>query len=228
MTSSISSLLSNVGQANYVAANAFIDAFSYYRQAQSLPATTLNIGILAEIGVIARSEELSKYVDLLAIRKTPVKDMIQILEAMLADNIVHAGAFECQWTKWEKVEPKAARSPRFVNILKAEHEKSEQSDANGGANILEILGEDEKEAIEVLSMLIKEGVASVLRCDPNKVDITTNLNYMGIDSLMVSELRNNLISQFDVEISLVELLKGVSIKDIAGSVLVKLKEMSLA
>lgn len=48
--SSTASLLGNVAQANYAAANAFLDAFAAYRQAQKLPALTINWSAWSEVG----------------------------------------------------------------------------------------------------------------------------------------------------------------------------------
>jgi acyl transferase domain-containing protein len=48
--SSVASLLGNHGQANYAAANAFLDAFVHYRQAQGMSALSINWGPWSEIG----------------------------------------------------------------------------------------------------------------------------------------------------------------------------------
>ena len=42
------------GQANYSAANAFLDAFTHYRRAQGLPCLTINSGIWGSEGMASR------------------------------------------------------------------------------------------------------------------------------------------------------------------------------
>src|SRR5262249_3656105 len=46
--SSAASLLGSPGQGNYVAANAFLDAFAHYRRAKGQPATSINWGVFSE------------------------------------------------------------------------------------------------------------------------------------------------------------------------------------
>ncbi|KAI1361469.1 hypothetical protein F5Y08DRAFT_17956 [Xylaria arbuscula] len=53
LLSSISSVVGNKGQANYAAANAFMDAFSPYRQRQGLRAHTVNLGMIEDVGYVA-------------------------------------------------------------------------------------------------------------------------------------------------------------------------------
>ncbi|KAI1191972.1 hypothetical protein F5B17DRAFT_425999 [Nemania serpens] len=53
MLSSISGVVGNKGQANYAAANAFLDAFAHYRQAQGLPANSVDLGAIEDVGYIA-------------------------------------------------------------------------------------------------------------------------------------------------------------------------------
>ncbi|KAE8843515.1 hypothetical protein HRS9122_04618 [Pyrenophora teres f. teres] len=46
------------GQANYNAANTFIDTFVHFRHAQGLPAAVVDIGVMDDIGAVARSEQM--------------------------------------------------------------------------------------------------------------------------------------------------------------------------
>jgi acyl transferase domain-containing protein/acyl carrier protein len=54
MFSSAASVVGSPGQANYCAANAFLDSFAHYRLRRDLPATSINWGPWADAGLAAR------------------------------------------------------------------------------------------------------------------------------------------------------------------------------
>ncbi|KAI1353772.1 KR domain-containing protein [Xylaria sp. FL0043] len=60
MLSSISGVVGNKGQANYAAANAFLDAFAHYRQAQGRPANSVDLGAIEDAVVQLVSTQVSR------------------------------------------------------------------------------------------------------------------------------------------------------------------------
>ncbi|KAF9697666.1 hypothetical protein EKO04_003962 [Ascochyta lentis] len=59
MFSSGSGIGGQHGQANYNAANTFLDAFAHSRHAQGLPASVIDIGVMDDIGAVAQSEQMA-------------------------------------------------------------------------------------------------------------------------------------------------------------------------
>ena len=52
--SSLSGVYGQIGQANYAAANTFLDAFVQYRHGNGLPAAVLDIGVMSDVGYISK------------------------------------------------------------------------------------------------------------------------------------------------------------------------------
>ena len=56
--SSVSGLVGLKGQANYAGGNVFQDAFAAYRRGLGLPAISVNLGTVEDVGVIHENESL--------------------------------------------------------------------------------------------------------------------------------------------------------------------------
>ena len=56
MLSSTSGIVGNKGQANYAAANTFLDALASYRLGQGLRANTVDLGLIEDVGYVAEQE----------------------------------------------------------------------------------------------------------------------------------------------------------------------------
>jgi NADPH:quinone reductase-like Zn-dependent oxidoreductase/NAD(P)-dependent dehydrogenase (short-subunit alcohol dehydrogenase family)/malonyl CoA-acyl carrier protein transacylase len=65
MLSSMAGVIGNPGQANYSAAGTFQDALSQYRRSQNLACTTIDLGIVADVGYIAENPEQFERLDYL-------------------------------------------------------------------------------------------------------------------------------------------------------------------
>lgn len=220
--SSIASLIGNRGQANYIAANSFLDAFAYYRQAQGLPATTINLGVLADTGVATRNQQLFELFEHAGIKLLSNKDLVTMLNIMLSKNLTQIGMFDMDWQKWAKVNYKLARASRFKEVI-----LDNNMDASKFYHVMmvKLLGLDKKEQLDTLNQVVTEELAKVLRCPVEKIDITRSINKLGIESLMVVELHNALLSRLGVTLGFVELLKGLSVLKISEQLLLKAEKM---
>src|SRR5262249_6044331 len=108
MLSSISSLVGNIGQANYAAANAFLDHFAHYRKSLGLPATTVNWGALAEVGVAARNPALEQMLASAGIHSLPIQQALAALGQILEHRPTQIGVFDLDWRKWTAALPQMA------------------------------------------------------------------------------------------------------------------------
>ena len=63
LLSSISGVVGQKGQANYAAANVFLDAFATYRHSLSLPANSIDLGVIEDVGYVAEQGGMQKHFD---------------------------------------------------------------------------------------------------------------------------------------------------------------------
>jgi len=217
--SSISSVYGNPGQGNYSAANSFLDAFSNYRHAHNLPSITINWGILGEVGFVARTEKVGSMLSSQGWKTFNLKESLWVLEKMLLEAPRGRVAIDADWKEVGKFFPHAASSVRFAHLI---HEKEHGAAGGGGGGgslkaALAGLSGDERRAL--LEVQLKETLARVLGAAPADIDPQDPITKMGLDSLMANQLRNWIQSNTDIEVSMMEIMKGPNIPDLAGKLL---------
>ena len=82
--SSVSGTAGQIGQANYAAGNTFMDAFVQYRHSLGLPASTLDIGIMEDVGFLAREKHLLDALKATSLHMLHEQDLLDSLELMIA------------------------------------------------------------------------------------------------------------------------------------------------
>ncbi|KAJ5895501.1 hypothetical protein N7495_007192 [Penicillium taxi] len=81
MFSSVCGLGGNIGQANYSAANTFLDSFVQYRRSHGLPASVLDLGILGDVGFVSQNKQLRVRLEasnFVILREKDLTDALQV------------------------------------------------------------------------------------------------------------------------------------------------------
>lgn len=220
MFSSISSLIGNVGQGNYVAANAFLDGFTHYRRALGLPATTINLGVLAETGVVSRDAKIEALLSAAGIRGFTTKEVLQGLETIIERKPVQVGLFDVDWQQQRQSNPRQAKSSRFAHLMQSDG----SSNGTGSSILAELHGLSPEERVVFVASRVRERLATVLQLPEGKIALDQKSNLLGVDSLMALELKQKLDSEFGVEIPTMQLLNGPTVTQMAQMLL---REVSL-
>lgn len=213
--SSITSLVGNPGQANYVAANAFLDAFAHYRHAQGLPALSINWGAVANVGYVAKHDNVAQHLKRIGILPLPPEQLLDIFGQLLKANVVQSAIVDAEWQKWATRHP-AGVSARFSELLSAptanveEMATSAQDEAGRHAHEAGRHAHKAGRYVDVESTLRQE-VARILGISPVKLDIFEPLTNLGLDSLMAVDLTNRLKSQLGVDVPTMKLLADVTV-----------------
>jgi acyl transferase domain-containing protein/NAD(P)-dependent dehydrogenase (short-subunit alcohol dehydrogenase family)/acyl carrier protein len=210
--SSVASLVGNGGQANYVAANAVLDALAAYRRSLGLAASSVNWGALAEVGM-ATNDELRRQFQLMGITPFSADEAIFGLNAVLRFGPTQIGIMDVDWVQWGKYEPAGGKSLRFAHLTGKRGGGASDSLASSLRQFAA------KERFEVAELMLAEQVAQTLRIPAERIDTRRALTEMGIDSLMAVELQIAINMTFGVEFSALELTRGFSINQLTTPLL---------
>ncbi len=194
MYSSAASLLGNPGQANYVAANAFLDALARHRHSLGLPALAIGWGVFSGVG-LAASEDIrgARLASRGVIALTP-EDGVEIFSRVVSTTSAHVAPCPMDTRRWLEFSPELARWPYFGNLV-AELPAREQG---GLLETLRAALPHERRTL-LLDVVIGE-LAKVLRQDPKQLPPDVPFAELGVDSLMGVELRNRIQAETTVNL----------------------------
>jgi NADPH:quinone reductase-like Zn-dependent oxidoreductase/acyl carrier protein len=214
--SSGASVLGSPGQANYVAANEFLDALAHYRRADDLPAVSINWGAWAEVGLAAREDRARHLSNQGLVAFTPEQGA-RLLGGILERNPVQVMAAAVDWTRLL-----GSYSPPLLSELAGEVNLSNsmsQKRRGDGLTKEKLQAAPPEERRPLAENFLAEQLAAVLRCPTSKVDIHQPLNRLGIDSLMAVELKNRVEADLETSVPVTVLLQGPSLSQLATHLL---------
>ena len=222
--SSASSLLGSRGQANYVAANAFLDALAHRRRSAGLPALSINWGAWAEIGMAAKLMRMRRPQAAAAGMGviTPQQGM-SALRVLLTLNDPQIGVFPVDWAKWRAADPTIAQISLLTNFTTHTVSPVTQLDQPVRLTLTVLQAAAEPERADLLLDYLRGEVAHVLHASPAELNIHEPLTHLGLDSLMALELRNRIDSALHLNLPVVQLLQGPGISDLQGLLMEKLQ-----
>jgi len=216
MFSSVSALVGAAGQANYVAANCFLDALAHHRRARGLPALTVNWGALGEVGFLARNAKVAEHLAAHGVHGIAPAQATEMLGRLMQSDAVQIGFMRVDWQKLFGAPAGSSPSPKFSEVFTA----SAEAKSNGVGEIRDmILSAPAAERLAMVAGWIGVSVAKVLRMSAAKLEVNRPLKEMGLDSLMAFELLNRLEVQFNISLSPSKFSANATINNLAAVVL---------
>jgi NADPH:quinone reductase-like Zn-dependent oxidoreductase/surfactin synthase thioesterase subunit len=224
---SISGVFGNPGQVGYVAANNFLDAFSRWRRAQGLPATTIDWGVIGDVGFVARNGEIdgnvSELLNKQGWRAFSLRQAESILEQVLLSDPVEIVATDCDWGVVGAFFPHAVESSRFAHLV-----AEERSGAGAGVATVDsalrstLLDAGGERAAQLLLTHLRETFGRVLGAAPSKLDPAESITRFGLDSLMANQVRNWVQAKLGIDYSMMRILRGPSLNEMVAQLLAEL------
>lgn|GEM_PF-6138801 len=177
--SSSASLLGARGQANYAAANGFLDGLAHLRQQQDLPAIAINWGPFHRLGMTTKLAQTIQQPGFIPLDT----DSLDILDVLLKNQFTQISPCPIHWDTYCKHNPKQTL---LSDLVKAS--------APPGQHFLNALRQcTQEERIIKLTHALRDITANVLALDDiEQIKASDNLFSMGIDSLMSMDIRNRI------------------------------------
>ncbi|KAK8115727.1 polyketide synthase [Apiospora sp. TS-2023a] len=246
MTSSISATIGNPGQANYCAANAFLDALAWNRaRRQGRPATSLVLPMVLDVGVVAENAHIEAALTRKAMYGIDEHEMLRGFEtamlhpqragaaaspqiilglepARLAAALKKAGgsSSNAYWYNDSRLSTLRAEVDRFAQAGNSNGNK-QSGNGDDWAGVLEAARAQGSEAVlEAVGAHIIGKLSKMLLVPVEKFEMDgSSVAAYGLDSMIGAELRNWLHRQFSLEVTFQQLLSpAMTIRALSGAV----------
>lgn len=203
--SSTSVPLGNVGQANYVAANMFMENLARYRRAIGLPGLCIAWGVMAT-GEVERNPELKKLFESSGVPPMPVETALAGLEIMLRKSDPSLGYAAIDWQKYATANSHVFAQPRMVG-----HAVTSRSTGDRQA-YHETMAAPRAARPAIIGRYLTEAIAKVLKIEPERIDQDTSLQDIGLDSLTAFQLKNRAEAEYGLNLQVSSFLQKPSVR----------------
>lgn len=226
MTSSVSGSVGTATESNYCSANYFLDVFARYRRGLGLPATSIGLGMISEVGYLHENPEIEALLLRKGIQAMNEDELLQIVDIALSsdatiphayDRSAHAhiltglepfGLKELRKKGFEGTNP-TLNDPRAAILARALDGQADlaykDQDGNLPVEIVDALEKGVLLADAVLAHVIKR-FANLVLLLLEQVDISKPLADYGMDSMIAAEFRTWFFQTFHVDIPYLTLL----------------------
>lgn len=244
---SLSSLVATTGmpgQTNYCAANNFLDEFARFRHTLGLPATTIQLGMITEVGVVSQNDVARVSLERNGFYPIPESEFLQLIASAFQTQ-----EYQSDWASDRSaqslivtgLEPKRLRElmeskkvdtawhhePRFNRLMQSVEDlatsESGTSSTDKSISAKSLLEEKNPEAfLKGVQTVVTARVARLLFISPEEIDPLKGFSDYGLDSMIAAEFRIWLAKEWGYDISFLDLISaGSNVRKVAEGIMKK-------
>jgi phthiocerol/phenolphthiocerol synthesis type-I polyketide synthase C len=218
--SSVTTFIGNPGQANYVAANAYLEGLANLRRSLGLPVACIGWGPIGDAGYLTRNEAVKDSLKArLGAAPLAASSALAMLGTLMARDTGNLAVADFGWHTLARLLPSAGAS-RFER-LRREAGKAAAGDEHDMDFAGLILGKSPEEVHEIVQTLVTQEVAKILGIGADRIDPARSLNDLGMDSLMGIELALGLEERFDIRLPAMMLNEGPTVERVTARIVEK-------
>lgn len=250
--SSFSGIVGQQGQANYAAANAFMDAFVRFRQRQGLAASVIDLGVMGEVGFVSQNQSVLDNFERMGMRILSERNLLDALVLALRRSqpcqaaggkpgmaTRNLGQIGLGLSSTVSVSSPLNRAPFWrdsrlsiyrnlesswtASIDSQNHgNKASSQRASLRAKLAPLMREEDKTA--AIAEALAAELAMFLIKDQGSIPLDQPLSNLGMDSLVAMEMRNWIRQQVSVETSTISIVQSPSMRHLAEQIRTALGE----
>lgn len=229
------------GQANYAAANTFLDAFAQYRHSQNLVASVIDVGLMGDVGFAAENRAILKKLDRIGMHILQEHDLLDAITlALFKSQPPHRQEDKDKKSHYETqgyvgiglntTTPMSAASVRvpwkrdsrmsiYHNLDKSTGGAGGKGPSEGSSLKAMLAAESsEEKKTEITAKALAATLGNFLIKDGSSFPLDKSLKKLGMDSLVAMEVRNWIRQNAGVEVSTFTVLQSPSFMHLAGEV----------
>ncbi|KAL2069774.1 hypothetical protein VTL71DRAFT_14453 [Oculimacula yallundae] len=222
--SSVGGIVGSRGQSNYNAGNTYQDALMHYRASLGLKATSINLGLILNIGITAEKNEtlqLLKTGWMLGIKE---KELITIVQAAIEGRlptqilaglatgglIKQNGHDQPYWFSDARFTHLRLYDTQEISTIQAESGEQMQAGLVGAKSL--------QEATDLVCRALVRKLAKAMMMDVENLDPELPANSYGVDSLVAVEIRAWVFKEAKSEVSVFDILSNAPLSSLSSKI----------